>query len=41
MQIEGTNLEGATARLSEIANAQGSTLESAAQSVLDSLAASR
>jgi GAF domain-containing protein len=41
MQIEGTNLEGATARLSEIAEAQGSTIDSAAQSVLDSLAASR
>lgn len=41
MQIEGTNLEGATARLSQIAEAQGSTLDSAAQSVIDSLAASR
>jgi GAF domain-containing protein len=41
MQIEGTNLDGATALLSEVAEAQGSTLDSAAQSVLDSLAASR
>jgi GAF domain-containing protein len=41
MQIEGTNLDRARARLSEIAEAQRSTLDRAAQSILDSLAASR